>query len=57
MIHARTREECQAVVDAIARETGITNHGILYSTREFKKSRVQYFTEAETAWEAAQTGA
>ncbi len=51
MIHARTREECHAVVDAIAKETGITDHGILYSTKEFKKVRVQYFTEAEAAWE------
>jgi DNA-binding Lrp family transcriptional regulator len=52
MIHARSNEECNAVVDEIARETGIGNHDVLYSTKEYKKSRVQYFTEAEAEWEA-----
>jgi hypothetical protein len=52
MIHARTKDECQAVVNEIARETSITDHGVLYSTKEYKKVRVQYFTEAEAAWEA-----
>jgi DNA-binding Lrp family transcriptional regulator len=52
MIHARTHEECSAVVDEIARETGVTDHGVLYSTREYKKVRVQYFTDAESEWEA-----
>jgi DNA-binding Lrp family transcriptional regulator len=52
MIHARSNEDCNAVVDEIARETGIGNHDVLYSTKEYKKSRVQYFTEAEAEWEA-----
>ena len=52
MIHARTNNECNAVVDEIARETGVSNHDVLYSTKEYKKSRVQYFTEAEAEWEA-----
>lgn len=43
MIHARTPEECQSVAAAISAETGITEYGILYSTREFKKVRVRYF--------------
>jgi len=52
MIHGRTRAECEAVVAAIAHETGIADHGILYSTKEYKKTRVQYFTAAEEVWEA-----
>ena len=55
MIHARTQEECRAVVEEIAREASITDHGILYSTKEYKKTRVQYFTEAEAEWEARWT--
>ena len=51
MIHARTREECNAVVEEIAKETGIADHGVLYSTKEYKKTRVQYFTDAEAQWE------
>ncbi len=53
MIHARTQDECQAVVQEIAHETGITQHGVLYSTKEYKKVRVPYFTPAEAEWEAA----
>ena len=52
MIHARTREECDAVVDEIAHETGMADHDVLYSTREYKKVRVKYFTETEAEWEA-----
>jgi DNA-binding Lrp family transcriptional regulator len=52
MIHARTNDECNTVVDEIAKETGINNHGVLYSTKEYKKTRVQYFTDAEAEWEA-----
>ncbi|MBI4361613.1 MAG: Lrp/AsnC family transcriptional regulator [Euryarchaeota archaeon] len=52
MVHARTKPECEKVLDAIGRETGITERAALYSTREYKKVRVEYFTEAETEWEA-----
>ena len=51
MIHARSRDECHAVVNQIAHETGITEHGVLFSTKEYKKVRVQYFTATETEWE------
>jgi DNA-binding Lrp family transcriptional regulator len=52
MIHARTNDECNSVVDQIAKETGVSNHGVLYSTKEYKKVRVQYFTDTEAEWEA-----
>ncbi len=52
MIHARSREECHDIVDKIAQETNITEHGILFSTKEYKKVRVQYFTAAEAEWES-----
>jgi DNA-binding Lrp family transcriptional regulator len=45
MIHGQTKDEVEAVVAQIARETGIQNYQVLYSTREFKKERVQYFEE------------
>lgn len=51
MIHARTKDDCHAVVAEIAKETGVTNHGVLFSTKEYKKTRVQYFTTAEAEWE------
>lgn len=52
MIHARSGPECKQVVEAIAAKTGITDYDILYSTKEFKKVRVKYFTEELDAWNA-----
>jgi len=52
MIHARSRDACHAVVDQIAHETGVAEYDVLFSTKEYKKVRVQYFTAAEAEWEA-----
>jgi DNA-binding Lrp family transcriptional regulator len=43
MIHGQTEDDVAAVVAGIARETGIEEYQVLYSTREFKKERVKYF--------------
>lgn len=52
MIHGRTKSDCIAVVEAIENETGITDKALLFSTREFKKTRVQYFTGDYEAYRA-----
>jgi DNA-binding Lrp family transcriptional regulator len=44
MIHARSEGECRAIVEGISRQTGISDYAILFSTREYKKERVRYFT-------------
>jgi len=44
MVHGRHKDECMAVVEAIEKETGITDRALLFSTKEFKKVRVPYFT-------------
>lgn len=51
MVHGRTPAECDAVLAEISRETGITDYAALYSTKEYKKTRVEYFTDAEREWE------
>lgn len=47
MIHATNNEQCEEVVDEISKLTGITDYQMLYSTREYKKTRVRYFVEEE----------
>ena len=47
MIHATNNEQCEEVVEQISKLTGITNYKMLYSTREYKKTRVRYFVEDE----------
>jgi siroheme decarboxylase len=44
MVHGRTIEDCESVLAAISRETGIRDYTRLFSTREYKKVRVKYFT-------------
>ena len=52
MAHGRSKEECDAVLDAIAEDTGITERATLYSSTEFKKIRMMYFTDDFKNWEA-----
>jgi DNA-binding Lrp family transcriptional regulator len=52
MAHGRSKEECDAVLDAIAEQTGITERATLYSSTEFKKIRLLYFTEDFKNWES-----
>ncbi len=43
MIHATTRKGCEQVAEEIRESTGIDDYMMLYSTREYKKTRVRYF--------------
>jgi siroheme decarboxylase len=52
MAHGRSKEECDAVLDAIATQTGIHERATLYSSTEFKKIRLLYFTEDFKQWES-----
>jgi DNA-binding Lrp family transcriptional regulator len=51
MAHGRSKEECDAILDSIAAATGITERATLYSSTEFKKVRMLYFTDAFRRWE------
>jgi len=53
MVHARTEDQVHDVIRDIAGETGLDGYDILFSTREFKKTRVPYFTGEYEAWEEA----
>lgn len=45
MIHGRHSDDCVAVTRAISEATGITEYDLLYSTKEYKKTRVRYFVD------------
>jgi DNA-binding Lrp family transcriptional regulator len=51
MAHGRSKQECDAVLDAIAEQTGISERATLYSSTEFKKIRLLYFTDTFKDWE------
>ncbi len=52
MAHGRSKEECDAILDAIETEIGcIEERATLYSSTEFKKIRLLYFTDDFKEWE------
>ncbi len=57
MAHGRSKEECDAILDAIAHQFQITERATLYSSTEFKKIRLLYFTDDFKDWEAQHAGA
>jgi DNA-binding Lrp family transcriptional regulator len=56
MVHGKNEEECEQTLAAIAEATGLTDWQALYSSKEYKKVRVRYFTDAEAIWEAGCNG-
>jgi len=55
MAHGRSKEECDAVLDSIAEkcDLGPDDRATLYSSTEYKKIRLHYFTPDYAEWEAA----
>jgi len=56
MAHGRSKEECDAILDSIAADTGIADRATLYSSTEFKKIRLLYFTDEYRDWEREHAG-
>jgi DNA-binding Lrp family transcriptional regulator len=54
MAHGRSKEECDAILDSIAADCGIgpDDRATLYSSTEYKKVRLHYFTDDYARWEA-----
>ncbi len=53
MAHGRSKEECDAVLDSIADDCGMgpDDRATLYSSTEYKKIRLHYFTDEYSRWE------
>jgi siroheme decarboxylase len=58
MAHGRSKEECDAILDRIADEHELhgDDRAVLYSSTEFKKIRLHYFTDDYAAWEREHAG-
>ena len=57
MAHGRSKEECDAILDGIAEQHDLhgDDRAVLYSSTEFKKIRLHYFTDDYARWEAEHT--
>ncbi len=51
MVHGKTTEETNAIIESIADEIAHKQKRPLYSTREFKKVRIKYYTPEFEKWE------
>jgi hypothetical protein len=51
MVHGKTVEETNETIKEIASEIEHFSRRPLYSTREFKKVRIKYFTPEFKEWE------
>jgi DNA-binding Lrp family transcriptional regulator len=58
MAHGRSKEECDAVLDSIADEHDLhgDDRAVLYSSTEYKKIRLHYFTDDYREWEQEHGG-
>jgi DNA-binding Lrp family transcriptional regulator len=58
MAHGRSKGECDAILASIADEHGLhgDDRATLYSSTEFKKIRLHYFTDDYASWEAEHAG-
>ena len=52
MVHGKTKEETNGIIAEMAAEIPSKTHMPLYSSREFKKVRIEYFTPEFATWEA-----
>jgi DNA-binding Lrp family transcriptional regulator len=51
MIHARKKGECEDFVKDLAKRHELDDYAVLYSTTEYKKVRLAYFTSEFEEWE------
>jgi DNA-binding Lrp family transcriptional regulator len=56
MVHGKSTDETNGIIADMAKEIESKNHMPLYSSREFKKVRIEYFTPEFEAWETKYIG-
>jgi DNA-binding Lrp family transcriptional regulator len=50
MVHGKNARECEQTIAAIREETGVEEYALLWSVKEYKKTRVKYFTPEWDEW-------
>jgi DNA-binding Lrp family transcriptional regulator len=50
MVHGKNARECEQTIAAIQQETGVDEYALLWSVKEYKKTRVKYFTPDWDDW-------
>jgi DNA-binding Lrp family transcriptional regulator len=50
-VHARSVDECESIINDLAIDSGITQKQALYPTKEYRKTRVSFFSREADDWE------
>jgi DNA-binding Lrp family transcriptional regulator len=53
IVHGRSVDECESIINDIAADTGVTEKQALYPTKEYKKARITLFSQEADEWESA----
>ena len=53
IVHGRSVDECESIINDLAADTGIGEKQALYPTKEYKKARIMLFSTEAEEWEAA----
>ncbi len=53
IVHGRSVDECESIINDIATDTGIRDKQALYPTKEYKKARIMLFSIEAEEWEGA----
>ena len=51
MIHGRSAKDCNSLIKKLSELTGINEYDTLYSSKEYKKTRLKYFSNDYKIWE------
>jgi hypothetical protein len=56
MVHGPSREICRDIAAELSRQTGEKDYAVLFSEREFKKTRLRYFLPELDEWWTSRVG-
>lgn len=51
MVHGRSVKDCKSLLKTLSELTGIKEYDALYSSKEYKKTRLKYFSDDYRVWE------
>ena len=53
IVHGRSVDECESIINDLAIDTGLSEKQALYPTREYKKAKLAFFSREAEEWEAS----
>ena len=55
-VHGRSVDECESTLETIANDTGVREKAALFPVKEYKRTKIAYFSPELEVWESARSG-